>query len=192
VLLREEIGVLTSLPLLRNIVEDLEQARNSGECSLSLYFTKESHIHTLLNLVLLSGLPIANPTIPELDYASHLQFELYEREDSGAGANKPDKEFAIRLSLSEGAHSSNVLDSAIDARHALNVQARKRLTRHLDYGLVIEKLSKHFDRVLEEYETEPDTPPKEGLKLSLTGASNDGELWGGERMEVDLPDSSPI
>jgi len=60
--------VLTSLPLLRKIVEDLEAARNSGDCSLNLYFTKESHIHTLLNLVLTSGLPIANPKIPELDY----------------------------------------------------------------------------------------------------------------------------
>jgi inositol-hexakisphosphate/diphosphoinositol-pentakisphosphate 1-kinase len=59
--------VLTSLPLLKNIVEDLEKARNNGESSLTLYFTKESHIHTLLNL-LLAALPIANRRIPELDY----------------------------------------------------------------------------------------------------------------------------
>ena len=65
---REEIGVLNSLPLLRNVVGDLENARNNEECSLTLYFTKESHIHTLVNLVLLSGLPIANRRIPELDY----------------------------------------------------------------------------------------------------------------------------
>jgi len=68
-LCREEIGVLTSLPLLRNVVSDLEAARNNGESSLTLYFTKESHIHTLVNLVLFSGLPIANRRIPELDYA---------------------------------------------------------------------------------------------------------------------------
>ena len=66
---REEIGVLTSLPLLRKVVEDLEEARNHGRSSLTCYFTKESHIHTLVNLVLLSGLPIANRRIPELDYA---------------------------------------------------------------------------------------------------------------------------
>lgn len=60
--------MLTSLPLLRNVVGDLENARNNEESSLTLYFTKESHIHTLVNLVLLSGLPIANRRIPELDY----------------------------------------------------------------------------------------------------------------------------
>jgi inositol hexakisphosphate/diphosphoinositol-pentakisphosphate kinase len=62
---KEEIGILTSLPLLRNVVADLEAARNNEESSLTLYFTKESHIHTLVNLVLLSGLPIANRRIPE-------------------------------------------------------------------------------------------------------------------------------
>jgi hypothetical protein len=159
---REEIGVLTSLPLLRKVVEDLEDARTSGESALRLYFTKESHIHTLVNLVLYSGLPIANRRIPELDYcvswhclsaipiplllttkhamASHisrkfsalpqihvglmkaLRFELYER---NGGREKSDKEYSIKLSLSEGAHSSNVLDSAVDARHSLNVQPRR-------------------------------------------------------------------
>ncbi|KAH9951713.1 histidine phosphatase superfamily-domain-containing protein [Amylocystis lapponica] len=149
---KEEIGVLTSLPLLRNVVEDLENARNNEESSLTLYFTKESHIHTLVNLVLLSGLPIANRRIPELDYCSHICFELYERNH---GRGKSDKEYSIRLSVSEGAHSSNVLDSALDARHSLNVQPRRKLTQHLPYSLVIEKLSKHFDRVPEDDDDSP-------------------------------------
>ncbi|THH02770.1 hypothetical protein EW026_g168 [Hermanssonia centrifuga] len=143
---KEEIGVLTSLPLLRNVVGDLENARNNEESSLTLYFTKESHIHTLVNLVLLSGLPIANRRIPELDYCSHITFELYERNH---GRGKSDKEYSIRLSLSEGAHSSNVLDSALDARHSLNVQPR---------SLVIEKLTKHFNRVMTDDETDLETP----------------------------------
>ncbi|RDB22741.1 Inositol hexakisphosphate and diphosphoinositol-pentakisphosphate kinase [Hypsizygus marmoreus] len=150
---KEEIGVLTSLPLLHNVVQDLEAARNNGESSLTLYFTKESHIHTLVNLVLLSGLPIANRRIPELDYCSHITFELYERNH---GRGKSDKEYSIRLSLSEGAHSSNVLDSTLDARHSLNVQPRRKLTQHLPYSLVIEKLSKHFDRLNDDDDT--DTP----------------------------------
>ncbi|KIY49171.1 hypothetical protein FISHEDRAFT_65238 [Fistulina hepatica ATCC 64428] len=138
---KEEIGVLTSLPLLRKVVEDLENARNNYGSSLRLYFTKESHIHTLVNLVVFSGLPIANRRIPELDYA------LYERNH---GRGKSDKEYSIRISLSEGAHSSNVLDSTLDARHSLNVQPKKKLTVHLPYSLVIEKLSKHFNRIDED------------------------------------------
>ncbi|KAF9534347.1 cortical actin cytoskeleton protein asp1 [Crepidotus variabilis] len=151
---KEEIGLLTSLPLLRNVVSDLEEARNNGESSLTVYFTKESHIHTLVNLVLHSGLPIANRRIPELDYASHITFELYERNH---GRGNSDKEYSIKLSLSEGAHSSNVLDSTLDARHSLNVQSRRKLTQHLPYSLVIEKLSKHFHRLTNEDENGPDT-----------------------------------
>jgi hypothetical protein len=49
-------------------------------------------------------------------------FELYERNH---GRGKSDKEYSIKLSLSEGAHSSNVLDSTLDARHSLNVQPRR-------------------------------------------------------------------
>ncbi|KLO19760.1 hypothetical protein SCHPADRAFT_898339 [Schizopora paradoxa] len=165
---KEEIGVLTSLPLLRKVVEDLEEARNSGESALRLYFTKESHIHTLVNLVLYSGLPIANRRIPELDYCSHITFELYER---NGGREKSDKEYSIKLSLSEGAHSSNVLDSAVDARHSLNVQPRRKLTQHLPYSLVIEKLSKHFDRPLE---MEDDTPLESPIAVLSKELENGG------------------
>ena len=83
------------------------------------------------------------------------RFELYERNH---GRGKSDKEYSIKLSLSEGAHSSNVLDSALDARHSLNVQPRRKLTQHLSYPLVIERLSKHFGRVSDDDDTGPDTP----------------------------------
>ncbi|KIY71429.1 hypothetical protein CYLTODRAFT_369287, partial [Cylindrobasidium torrendii FP15055 ss-10] len=160
---KEEIGVLTSLPLLHNIVQDLESARNKGGSSLTLYFTKESHIHTLVNLVLLSGLPIANRRLPELDYCSHITFELYERNH---GRGKSDKEYSIKISLSEGAHSSNVLDSTLDARHSLNVQSRKKLTQHLPYSQVMAKLAKHFHR-LQELQEGDETGPE--LDLPLKG-----------------------
>ncbi|KAF7301660.1 Inositol hexakisphosphate and diphosphoinositol-pentakisphosphate kinase [Mycena indigotica] len=172
---KEEIGVLTSLPLLRNVVADLEAARNHGGSSLRLYFTKESHIHTLVNLVLHSGLPIANRRIPELDYCSHITFELYERNH---GRGMSDKEYSIKLSLSEGAHSSNVLDSTLDARHSLNVQARKKLTQHLPYSLVIEKLSKHFHRMSDDNDTDDfeTIKPHPVLAMAGNGDSSSSDL----------------
>lgn len=63
-----QIGVLTSWPLLKQVLEDLETARTSESGYAAFYFTKESHIQTLVNLVLLSDLPIVMPQLPELDY----------------------------------------------------------------------------------------------------------------------------
>ncbi|KAI6119363.1 histidine phosphatase superfamily-domain-containing protein [Pisolithus croceorrhizus] len=184
---KEEIGVLTSLPLLKNIVEDLEAARNDGGSSLTLYFTKESHIHTLMNLVLQSGLPIANRRIPELDYC------LYER---NFGRSNSDKEYSIKLSLSEGAHSSNVLDSTLDSRHSLNVQPRRKLTQHLPYSLVIEKLSKHFGRLTEGEDTGTDTSLLETIQsqvrqhISFNDSSSDGPALEGTPV-LEIPAGKP-
>ena len=50
---------------------------------VTLYFSSESHIHSLRNVLLLSGVPL-NPTVAttleaiELNYLSHGVFRLYE------------------------------------------------------------------------------------------------------------------
>ena len=73
---------------------------------------KESHITTFVHLLLASGLPFTNVRIPELDYCSHCTIELWEKSTGGGGQKK---DFSIRLSISEGAHSPAVLDSSVDA-----------------------------------------------------------------------------
>lgn len=73
--------------------------------------SKESHITTFFNLLILSGIPIVSgKNVPELDYCSHCTIELWEKSTGGGK-----KDFSLRLSVSEGAHSPAVLDSNVDA-----------------------------------------------------------------------------
>jgi len=139
---KEEIGLLTSLPLLEQVIANLRQAKENEHGSASFYFTKESHIHTLVNLVILSDLEIVMPQVPELDYMSNVTFEVYER-------TKADQhELAVRVSLSEGAHSA-VLDASLDAKHALQVQPRRALTDYIALDKVIEILARHSKTAVE-------------------------------------------
>ncbi|CAJ0637764.1 6583_t:CDS:2 [Entrophospora sp. SA101] len=124
-----EIGLLTSNLLLQDIIKNLEESKLSRAPSTRLYFTKESHVHTLLNVVFLSGLPtrISKNEVPELDYLTQITFELYERLRGISG----EKEYSLRVAFSQGAHDPNILDLKLDARHCLNVAPRKNLTDHL-------------------------------------------------------------
>ena len=138
-----EIGLLTSLPLLREIVRDLEEVQASTDAKSFFYFTKESHIYTLLNCILEGGIQtkIARSAIPELDYLSQICFELYEARDSESAVNS----YSIRISVSPGCHAFDPLDVQLDSRHAIGCAPRRSLTAHQDWKEVIETLKAKFD-----------------------------------------------
>lgn len=145
-----EIGLLTSLPLLKEIVKDLEELQASEQAKSFIYFTKESHIYTLLNCILEGGIQtkIARNDIPELDYLSQICFELYESENKTPADAPPDEpdtfNYSIRISISPGCHTMDPLDLQLDARHCIRCAPRRSLTPHADWKYVIETLRDKF------------------------------------------------
>lgn len=138
-----EIGLLTSLPLLQEIVRDLEEVQASQDAKSFFYFTKESHIYTLLNCILEGGIQtkIARSAIPELDYLSQICFELYEARDSESDSYS----YSIRISVSPGCHAFDPLDVQLDSRHSIGCTPRRSLTAHQDWKEVIETLKAKFN-----------------------------------------------
>ncbi|CAO3689688.1 unnamed protein product [Rhizopus microsporus] len=129
---KKNIGMLISFPLLKSILNDLDEMQFSDNPRTRLYFTKESHVHALLNLVYLSGVPTKVPknTLPELDFLTQITFELYER-------NRQEKEYSLRIGFSSGAHYDSVLDLKMDAEHCLKVAPRRNLIPHLSLEEVL-------------------------------------------------------
>lgn len=78
------IGVGIARPLLKRMITDLERGLlDQPTHRVSLYFSSESHIHALRNVLLLCGIA-DNRTVAttldaiELNYLSHAVFRLYE------------------------------------------------------------------------------------------------------------------
>ncbi|KAI1298050.1 histidine phosphatase superfamily-domain-containing protein [Xylaria venustula] len=145
-----EIGLLTSLPLLKEIVQDLEEMQASEDAKSFFYFTKESHIYTLLNCILEGGIEtkINRRTIPELDYLSQICFELYESENKGAPdaplPGQPTFNYSIRITISPGCHIYDPLDIQLDSKHCIGCAPRRSLTPHGDWKKIIETLRAKF------------------------------------------------
>lgn len=146
-----EIGLLTSLPLLKELVQDLEEMQASDDAKCFIYFTKESHIYTLLNCILEGGIEskIARSAIPELDYLSQICFELYESENktpatASPGASVPKYAYTIRITISPGCHTFDPLDVQLDSKHCISCAPRRSLTAHGDWKKVIETLRAKF------------------------------------------------
>ncbi|KAI1650674.1 histidine phosphatase superfamily-domain-containing protein [Daldinia loculata] len=148
-----EIGLLTSLPLLKEIVQDLEEMQASDDAKSFFYFTKESHIYTLLNCILEGGIEtkINRRTIPELDYLSQICFELYESETKlpvdAPLVDQPTFNYSIRITISPGCHIFDPLDIQLDSKHCIGCAPRRSLTPHADWKKVIETLRAKFHQV---------------------------------------------
>ncbi|TGO25805.1 hypothetical protein BPAE_0072g00250 [Botrytis paeoniae] len=146
-----EIGLLTSLPLLKEIVQDLEEMQASDDAKAFVYFTKESHIYTLLNCILEGGIEtkIKRSAIPELDYLSQICFELYESENKTPVDAQDVAKYAysIRITISPGAHTFDPLDVQLDSKHSISCAPRRSLTAHADWKYVIDTLRAKFHQV---------------------------------------------
>jgi hypothetical protein len=92
-----EIGLKNDQVLIRNLVSQLQIAAENPKPLTRLYFTKESKVYSLLNVVLLCGLKTNfQPTdIAELDYLTQITFELYESKTNGG-------RFSLRVGFSPG------------------------------------------------------------------------------------------
>lgn len=141
-----DIGLLTSLPLAKQILSDIQDMKKHDKAAMVNYFTKESHIYTLLNIIYGAQLPmkIARNALPELDYLSQISFEIYE---SGDPSSPGGQKHSIRLSLSPGCHTQDPLDVNLDDDHYIGCIPRISLTRHLDMDLVSQRLKLRFPRV---------------------------------------------
>ena len=139
-----DIGLLTSLPLAKQILSDIDDMKNKDSPACISYFTKESHIYTLLNIIYESGIPmrIARHALPEFDYLSQINFELYESTDATG-----QKSHSIRLKMSPGCHTQDPLDVQLDDKHYISCIPKISLTRHLDMEYFQQKLRNKFSRV---------------------------------------------
>ncbi len=137
-----EIGLLTSLPLLKEMVKDLEEVQASEDAKSFIYFTKESHIYTLLNCILEGGIKtkIERNAIPELDYLSQICFELYESEDKDADTFA----YSIKITITPGCHTFDPLDVQLDSKHSIGCAPKRSLTAHMDWKEVIGTLRGKF------------------------------------------------
>ncbi|KAI1316514.1 hypothetical protein EDD11_009927, partial [Mortierella claussenii] len=200
---RLEIGLLTSMPLIKQIVEDLEACKrpDAAPCT-RLYFTKESHVHTLLNIVYLSGIPtrLSKNKIPELDYLTQITFELYERNgptqsiSTAALMGSPipltsqtflpptQPEYSLRIGFSPGAGNPNILDLQMDSKHCLSVMQRRNLTDHLP-----------LDDALQYYKTQVENPKYRSVNRRIRESRMLGhKLVVNESEEELIEDDAPL
>lgn len=134
-------------PLVQEIISELTAAIEKDTVKTRVYFTKESHMVALMNVIMNSGIPLARRRTSsvmfpeeltedpawfgELDYLSQICFELYERKKIDKQSGKEISAYSLRIGMSQGAHDPHLIDTHLDRRHSLSVSRKKWLTHYV-------------------------------------------------------------
>jgi inositol hexakisphosphate/diphosphoinositol-pentakisphosphate kinase len=140
------IGLLITLPLLREIVQDLEEVQASGKAKSFIYFTEQSHMYGLFNSIVQGGLRTKAIAIPDFDDLSQICFELWESPDTGTGEDESHK-YSAQISVSPGCYTDDPLAVALDSKHVIGSAARMPMTNHVDWKEFMSTLSAKFRKV---------------------------------------------
>lgn len=138
-----DIGLLTSMPLVRQICSDLRENMSVAEGRSRFYFTKESHMYTLLGILFGCDLPtkLTRNSLPELDYLAQICFEHYEC------VTPTETKHQVRVTISPGCNSLSPLDVQLDSKHCISCVPRRSVTPYIDIDDLISCLSSKFSRV---------------------------------------------
>jgi hypothetical protein len=150
-----QVGLKIIKPLLNHILTELDSAARDISTRTRFYFTKESHMVALYNVLVHSGLQMSRRRATsvlfpeeltddicwygELDYLAQLCFELYEKRTLDEEGHLK-KAFSFRIGMSQGAHDSHLLDLQLDERHFLSVSPKQWITPYIDGMEAIETL----------------------------------------------------
>ncbi|EXJ71182.1 uncharacterized protein A1O5_06176 [Cladophialophora psammophila CBS 110553] len=142
---KPRIGLLISLPLLREVVDDFEELQASGEAKAFIYFTDESHMRGLFDSIVL-GLPQTRiKTMPEFDNLSQMCFELWE--SATETEDGPEYKYSIQVSVSPGCHVDDPFSIEMDSKHFIPSQHRVPIASHLDWKEFMTTLKQKYNTV---------------------------------------------
>lgn len=140
------IGLLIALPLLREIVQNLEEVQASDEAKSFIYFTERSHMYGLFNSIVQGGLQTKTRAIPDFDDLSQICFELWESPDTGTGEDENYK-YSVQISVSPGCYTDDPFAVLLNSKHVVGSAARMPMTNHVDWREFMSTLSAKFGTV---------------------------------------------
>jgi len=139
------IGSLICEDLVQKFYTDMVEMSKGEGAKTRLYFTSESHLHSMRNVLLHSGSSKFHELIEpvELSYLSNLVFKIYEN----LGATREEERFQIEVLFCSGCHNNPF--GVMNSEHRQAVRAMVSVND--DLGLEeLKEIVKKVDHVVEE------------------------------------------